>query len=180
MKKFLLLLSMLPSVVSFGQDSLYKNIQEPEFPFEPVFVNNDLSSVGLQKELAAITYRSKPAWQKGEFVISNAHSTFLVKSSTVTLAVKHDLIFGTQTNPRDTYKLYKLEVDEKKKKRIGLFSENKNDMNGHVKFINDTLNIPMTFKKVRDNIYITKVENLVPGDYGWFGGASNVYTFKIE
>ena len=151
------------SIATYAQDSPYQTVQDPEFPYEPMIINNDLSLTPLPKEEGFVVGIVK-------FIIKNPHSPYTANGKSINIVVKHDPINGTVINPRDTYTLYKLK-------------EGSNDSAWIFKKT-EQQTIPIEVSKVRENIYIVTLNNLEPGEYAWKSRMVNVFcnyfTFRIE
>jgi hypothetical protein len=164
---------------SQGQDTLLTNIPEPEFAFDPMIVNNDFTTTPLQKENVAITVRSTTKKMYYEALFDRTHSLLTIKSNPVKVLIKNGMLNGTLPNPRDVNKLYKLTVDEKKKKRVGVFGELDRGFTGKIEGTNTTLDLPLTLIKVKEGLYLVTLQNLEPGEYALNSG-NGYFTFRIE
>ena len=145
---------------AFTQDTLSLKIKEPDFPFEPMYLDSNYSLVDLPLEKYDITTKSGVGKANIFYLIKTPKSTFsLSATKTLTLVVKQGLVNGSMTNVKDIYKLFKVTVNEKKKTRSCLITSAKWTTQS---FPDD---LPITYRKVRDDIYLLIIKNPEPGEY---------------
>lgn len=171
MKKIALLFFLsIIAVGVFAQDSTYAKIKEPDFPFEPVLLNADQSSIDLSREKPEISIKQTIKVSENSYILKSPHSSFVIHQQPIKLVVKHGQEAFGSTNPKDYYKLFKMEVDEKKGTRTCRYfrTDNKN------------LSLPLlTVTKIRGDIYMLTLDKLEVGEYAVPAGES-LYTFRIE
>jgi hypothetical protein len=140
---------------SSAQDSLSAKIKEPDFPFEPTIIDSNYNQTSLPVEQHGTGY------SRGKFlyIIDSPRSTFVInKSNLIRVVVKQGLINGTMTNVKDIYRLFKMDIN-KKMKRICAVST----VDGTT--VTREIGLPVTYTKVRDDIFLLEFHNLEPGEY---------------
>jgi hypothetical protein len=177
MKKLLLTLIFITALTLAQQTQAQEwdltKIQKPDFPFEPMFLDNSYQMTSLPDEIYDVKVKAGIGTAKSYYQFNGANSTFRHSTSPLTLVVNQGLVNGTEVSVKDTYKLYKTEV--KKDKRMALLSSFK------VNVSSTPEDIPIEFKKVTDGVWLLTLKNLAPGEYVIFTVQQNkAYTLGID
>ncbi len=171
-----LVLIITVNINSFAQDSLGSKITEPDFPFEPIYLDSNFIQTPLPQEHYEII--QKYGGSKGAeitYEINTANSSLIInKRNPIKLILKQGLINGTMTNVKDIYYLYKTKQDGQKRKC----------MVGHVKstglIFQDGFDI--VYKKIKSDIFLLTINNLEPGEYILVATVTktNLFSFSVK
>ncbi len=163
-----------------AQDTTLVKIAEPEFPNEPMLLTDSTFSLSaIPSEIGERDSKIKLSGTEMYYVFKTTQSTLRISSGrSVKFIVNHSPDGFSPANPKDYYRVYKIVVDEKKKKRLCHFMTL---IDKGIKGIITTpaVSLPATFKKVRNNIYLISLDNLEKGEYAVLAG-SKMFTFGID
>ena len=167
-----LALVVIFSINSYGQDSIRSKIIEPDFPFEPMYLDSNYVQTALPLEHHENSAKTGIAKAEFIYIINTPKSSLIInKTNSIKMVVKQGLVNGTMTNVKDMYKLFKAKEDSKKR------------IISYAKFKTKTMDVydglPITYKKIKDDIFLLIFDNLEPGEYV-IVAKTNLYSFSIK
>jgi hypothetical protein len=143
----------------YAQDSLNSKIKQPDFPFEPMYLDSNFSFTSVPLEKYDYTTRYGFGSAIYSYTLKGEKSELrLKKNATLLFVVNQGLVNGSVTNVKDMYKLFRMKIKKQKRSYRG----GETDMAGVHPNNED---IAIRYKKVRDDIYLLQIDNLESGEY---------------
>ena len=176
MKSIFFLLFLFVSSVS-AQDSLTQQIKTPDFDFQPAYSDGqNLVNTQLEK-LTYLTIEGVYRFEK-YILLQGSSSPIRIKptQNLVNFIVKQG--GASMDNIQTLYKAFKLETNQRKNTRRVLFFTYKRGMLGNETSLPET-GLPITFSRLKDNIYKLKFKCLTPGEYAIVVN-NVVYSFGVD
>jgi|GEM_PF-3047664 len=174
-KAIFLLISIIAFGNSIAQDKSIQQIREPDFYFEPAFLDsNNIQYPLFNEKVRTLTYQQ--VFKTSYYLIfDSVHSAFSIKGNTkIRMLVKcNQLVFNG--NPKDYFRLFALSENPRKNERRCLLASNKSFVNS---ISNYNPGLPIYFSKSHENVYTLTFENLDKGEYALLVNRS-AYSFRV-